>query len=203
MKGDFFVTNVLQWRNDNYYTFPWRETANLWHALVAEVMLQRTRAEQVVPVFCEFCLKYESPSDYVQEKNCKMFERLGLKWRAHKLNKLAEITAEKGIPVEKEELIELPGVGEYIASAFRSLHLGKYDVIIDSNVVRLYGRYYGFQTDGETRRKRWFKELASCITPEKEFRDYNYGLIDFTRTVCKPKPVCSACPLTEYCEGKY
>ncbi len=193
---------ILEWRKTNCYNFPWRNTKNFWHALVAEIMLQRTKAEQVMPVFNEFCLKYKTPSDYVREQNCKMFERLGLKWRAKELYRLAEILAERGIPSKKEELIKLPGVGEYIASAFRSLHLDQFDVIIDSNVVRLYGRYYGFRTDGETRRKKWFKEIAELITPKKEFRDYNYGLIDFTRTICKQRPICSRCSLFSFCGNK-
>ena len=202
MKGDFFASKILEWRSNNHFYFPWRDTENLWHALVAEILLQRTKAEQVVKVFNEFCIKYPTPSDYTQEKNCKTFDSLGLKWRARELHKLAEILSGKEIPSEKEELIRLPGVGDYIASAFRSLHLRKYDVIIDSNVVRLFGRYYGIQTDGETRRKKWFKKIVESMTPENDFRDYNYGLIDFTRTVCKPKPLCTDCLMTIHCESR-
>lgn len=202
MKGDFFVSKILEWKSKNYFYFPWRETENSWHALVAEILLQRTKAEQVVKVFNEFCIKYPTPSDYTQERNCKIFDNLGLKWRARELLKLAETLSEKEIPFEKEELTKLPGVGDYIASAFRSLHLREYDVIIDSNVVRLIGRYYGIQTDSETRRKKWFKRIAECMTPEKKFKDYNYGLIDYTRTICKPKPLCSNCLMAFYCDSK-
>ena len=48
----------------------------------------------------------------------------------------------------KIDLLKLPGVGEYIASAFRSFHFGKREFIIDSNVVRLYGRFYGWRNTG-------------------------------------------------------
>jgi A/G-specific adenine glycosylase len=59
--------------------------------------------------------------------------------------------------------------GSYIASAYRSLHLRERDFIIDSNVIRLYGRFFGFSTDSETRRKRSFLELADRATPARRF----------------------------------
>ena len=102
------------------------------------------------------------------------------------LKKLAKIISEKEISTDKKELLELPGIGEYIASAFRSLHFGIRDAIIDSNVVRLYGRFFGMKTDSETRRKKWIIELSNNLTPINEYKAYNYGLIDFTRKICKP-----------------
>lgn len=196
----FFKSFIINWGSKNYQNFPWRATKNRWHALVAEIMLQRTRAEQVLPVYESFCKKYETPSDYLKDDKANLFISLGLIWRERELKKLSTILLKMEIPSDKKSLLELPGIGDYIASAYRSLHLGIRDIIIDSNVVRLYGRFFGFKTDGETRREKWFKELSSRLTPLKKFKEYNYGLIDFTRKICKPKPLCDICGLREKCK---
>jgi A/G-specific adenine glycosylase len=196
---NFFISFIINWGSKHYQSFPWRTTKNRWHALVAEIMLQRTRAEQVLPIYKSFCEIYETPSDYLKDDKASSFLSLGLIWRERELKKLSGILSKMEIPSDKKSLLELPGVGDYIASAYRSLHLGIRDIIIDSNVVRLYGRFFGFETDGETRRKIWFKELSERLTPETNIKEYNYGIIDFTRMVCKPKPLCNSCGLKEIC----
>lgn len=195
----YFRSRILAWAARNSSGFPWRKTENKWHALVAEIMLQRTRAQQVLPVYESFSAQYGSPADFLADETDTTFASLGLSWRERELRKLAVILSQQPIPLTRQELLELPGVGDYISSAFLSLHSGKRDFIIDSNVVRLYGRFFGFDTDAETRRKKWFIELADRLTPIRKFRDFNYGLIDFTRTVCKPKPLCRQCVLRTKC----
>ena len=198
-KINFFKKKIVMWGRENYFDFPWRTTQNHWHALVAEIMLQRTNALQVVPVYLDFTKRYKTPSDYMLDENIEVFESLGLHWREKLLRELAQTLATQKIPANRQELLKLPAIGDYIASAYLSMHLNKFDRIIDSNVVRLYGRYFGFTTDGETRRKRWLIELAEKLTPPRIFRDYNYALLDFTREICKPKPLCEACPLNKHC----
>lgn len=198
-KFEFFKRRILGWAKVNFKGFPWRDTENKWHALIAEIMLQRTRAEQVVNVYENFTKKYINPREFLLNNEENIFKSLGLPERNTSLKKLNEILVDSEIPATKNELIKLPGVGDYIASAMLSLHLNKRAAIIDSNVVRIYGRYFGFETNGETRRKKWFIELAELITPSRAFRKYNYGIIDFTREICKPKPLCLSCPLKKKC----
>lgn len=195
----YFRQKIIRWGKKHYASFPWRTDANLWHRLVAEIMLQRTNAEQVLPAYLTFCAKYPTPSHYLKDSDHTTFQTLGLLWREPLLERLAGILVNSDIPQEREKLLELPGIGEYIASAFRSLHLGIRDSIIDSNVVRLYGRFFGFLTDGETRRKRWLIELARALTPARQFTAYNYGVIDFTRQICQPRPLCPHCPIRKKC----
>jgi len=194
-----FRDTIIEWRNKNFSDFPWRKTNNKWHALAAEIMLQRTRAEQVLPVYLSFSKKYKTPIDYLNDEKSDIFKSLGLTWREKEFKKLAKILSENEISKDKNTLLELPGIGDYIASAYRSLHLGIRDIIIDSNVVRLYGRFFGIKTDGETRRKKWIIELADKLTPINNFKEYNYGIIDFTRKICKPIPLCQVCSLNKKC----
>ena len=199
-KIDYLRSSIIRWGKANYAKFIWRATDNHWHALVAEIMLQRTRAEQVEPIFMDFCVRFETPADYLEKSDGSTFANLGLKWREPLLRDLAQALAGKEIPVESHDLKSLPGIGDYIAAAYRSMHLGLRDTIIDSNIVRFYGRFFGFAVDPETRRKKWFRELAEKVTPETQFREYNYGMLDFTRNICRPKPLCDTCPLHTRCE---
>src|ERR1043166_9214509 len=58
----FFQRSLFHWGHANFIPFPWRFTENKFHALLAEMMLQRTRAEQVVPVYNEFIRRYPTAS---------------------------------------------------------------------------------------------------------------------------------------------
>ena len=196
----YFQNKIIGWGSENFRSFTWRYSNNKWHCLVAEIMLQRTRAEQVEPIYKELVAKYEKPQDWLNNPDMHTFTSLGLPDRANQFLKLNKIIAINELPATKVDLMKLPGVGEYIASAFLSLHLGKRAFLIDSNIVRVYGRFFGFNTDGETRRKKWFNELADRLTPTKNHRNYNYAIIDFSREVCKPRPLCNLCPVKRKCK---
>lgn len=195
-----FQRRMLAWGRRNFCDYPWRRSSSAWASLAAEILLQRTRADQVVPVYSEFMDKYPEPGMLAREKPrdlLKLTGALGLRWRAPLLIETAKrIDSEGRIRDEKAWLLGLPGVGPYASAAYLSLHRGKRDVIIDSNVVRLLGRVFGFRTDGETRRKKWLEVLADTITPRRAFRDYNYAVLDLAMNVCRPSPKCAVCPLS-------
>jgi len=201
---------MIRWENENYQAFPWRETDNHFHALIAEMMLQRTKAEQVLPIYNEFIHLYSSLEKLTEDRESQLrtlLKPLGLNWRINNIVKTISILSEQmEIPVEYDSLTKLPGVGQYVASAFLSFHTKQRHPIIDSNAVRLWGRVFGFQTDSETRRKKWFRELVDVISPQNDIRLFNYAILDVTRAICKGKPLCSDCPLSDICQyekGKY
>lgn len=196
---------LIQWGNSNYSFFPWRSTTNSFHSLIAEIMLQRTKAEQVVPVFLKFVSKYSSAKDVSLEDPksiMKILKPLGLKWRAKKIvelsNKLSK--ANEKIPETLEELIQLPGIGSYAAAAFLSFNKNIRSPIIDSNVVRLWSRIFGLQINDGTRRSKIFLKIAEEITPITDSKNFNYALLDLCRNVCKPKPLCNKCPISNFCK---
>lgn len=200
----FFRSTLHKWGSQNFASFPWRTTRNKFHSLIVEVMLQRTRAEQVVPVYKEFVRRFPSPRDAARA-NPRSFSRLlkplGLEWRARSIRNLVKILAKRStaVPSNIEALKTLPGVGDYAAAAFSTLHLSKPATLIDSNIVRLYGRFFDFKTGPETRRDRHFRLLADCVQPVSNARAFGYALLDFTRSICTPKPHCDICPLNEMC----
>lgn len=195
---------VLKWGRENYKNFPWRFAENKWHALLAEVLLQRTKAKAVVPVYINLIEKYPNPVDLAEAPISSIQEivySLGLPERVITLKNLAaEVAAIEGqIPLNEDEIKKLPGVGPYIAAAWLSFHAGKKTVIVDANVVRWICRLIDRECDAETRRKKWLIELAIELTPDRNVKDYNYAVLDFTMEICGRKPLCDICPLVKFC----
>ncbi len=172
---------------------------------MAELLLTRTKAAQVEPVFREVRERFGTARELAEagpEAANAVVAGLGLHWRGPLLYRAAQAIAERGgaPPEDPDQLRELPGIGPYASAAWLSLHRGRRAVLVDNNVARWLARMTGRPYDGETRRKRWLLELADALTPQRDFRAYNYAVLDFTMTICTPRPPkCDACPLRADC----
>ena len=104
-KIGYLRCKVLAWHKHFQVDYPWRKTKNRWHALVAEIMLQRTNADQVVPVYESFCSQFPHPTTFSNKaRNSKKnyFSKLGLTWRNKFLIRAADVIAKKAIPLKKK-----------------------------------------------------------------------------------------------------
>lgn len=200
-----FVSILLQWaRAGNLRQFPWRGEKDPYKILLTEVFLRRTRAANVVPVHSAFFQVYPDLDAYLasdDERLRTLVAPLGLRWRAENLVQLRERLRELSqIPITYEGLTSLPGVGDYVASAVLCFAHGERRPLIDTNLVRLLGRYFGFETGPETRRRRWFIELAYLLVPKLEMVTYNYATLDLAAKLCKIiKPRVHECWLSADC----
>ncbi len=198
---------LTEWWTDSFdgeNLFPWRSpNISPYQALITEVLLQRTRAEAVNKIYNEFFERFPGPDVLCSATETEIknaINSLGLSWRAKKLRELGCAIA-NGIPDKLDALLKLPNVGVYAAGAYLSLHRGKRAIIPDANMARVLGRILGFKVHPETRRDKSFLELCEQITPRKKFREFNYSILDFGRTICKPaKPLCNTCFLNDICK---
>lgn len=184
--------------------YPWRDATAPWLALLAEVLLQRTRADAVRPVFERIAREFPEPADLVRlgaEGIRELIKPLGLPWRAEFLQRLAALVQERGnIPECFDDLVRLPGVGPYAAGAFLVLHRNRHAPLIDANIVRWLCRFVGHPYDGETRRMSWVRKTIERLIPRRNCSEFGYALLDFTREVCRPtKPACEQCVLRKRC----
>lgn len=207
-KKDLFVDALLEWYTRNRRDFPWRRTSDPYVVLISEILLQKTRAENIVTVFNKFIAKYPnaeklSTASFSDLK--KEIETLGLHTqRATKLQKLARVLVEKyngKVPNNKEELLELPGIGFYIANAVLCFAFG-YDVpLLDTNIGRIIERVFSIKVTGEERKKSRVWDIIAKYVPEGKSKEYNYALIDFGALVCTARnPIHDLCPLAEICD---
>lgn len=174
--------------------------------LVAEILLHRTRAENVVSVYRDFIKKVpdiRALSLRTESQIEEMTKSLGLRWRGKLMIKMAKAMVNQfdgQIPCDLEELRDVPRIGDYIASALLVFSCGRYLPLLDTNTVRITARYFGLnQSDGSRRMLKFHESVLFFVNPRDTISSY-YALIDLGALVCKSiNPECFVCPLREGC----
>lgn len=202
----YFRRRVLKWFRENGRIYPWRLTDNPYKILIAEMMLQRTRADQVESVYRDFFNHFDGPQDVAgtpQDKLNTILEPLGLRWRFKRFKQISQILVseyDSRVPNRREQLRQLPGVGQYISGLVVSVAFSRKAWIVDSNVVRIWKRFFGFETKKEARRDDTIHETAKQYSQTTKPRQANLGIVDFGALVCKPRsPECLTCPVRRRC----
>jgi len=201
-----FGKELLKWWEKNRREFPWRKTRDPYKILISEVLLHRTKAEQVVPIYIKItdCFPtIDSLSKAPLKQIHEMTYSLGLTWRVTALYRMVEILKNKyncKIPETKKDLILLPGVSNYIAAAVRCFAFEIPDSILDTNTVRIIGRIFGIATKDGSRRSQELEDLYLALNSNFDCRKFGYALLDLGAILCRPKnPACSNCPVNIFC----
>lgn len=207
----YFAKKLLDWRLKNTRDFPWRKTKNPYRILIAETLLRKTTAKQVQQIYSSFLEEYPSPQHLASADGCmlkKILRPLGLEnRRAALLKKLAQDLIKKyggAVPKHKEELMKLPGIGRYSANAVLCLAYGEELPMVDTNVIRVVTRFFGFKS----KRVRLKDDpslwtFVESILPSSKAKDFNLGLLDFAARVCTARnPKCNECPMGDLCKAK-
>ncbi len=200
---------LLSWFDRNRRDYPWRTTDNWFHLLMAEMMLRRTRADQVVPVYVRFTERYPNPAATAGIETGvleALFEPLGLRWRGRQmagtLHYLRHSFAQHE-PHPQTDLRAIPGVGDYSEAMLRNRLFGEPRAAVDANVVRIFLRWQGLSPFAEARRDREMWELGNRFVRHERSQDLNLALLDFGSLVCRPvRPRCGECPLARLCRGR-
>lgn len=201
---------IVEWYQENKRELPWRQGKNPYHIWLSEIMLQQTRIEAVKQYYERFLKQLPTIQDLAEveeEKLLKLWEGLGYYNRARNLKKAAEVIQQKyngQMPKHYEELIELPGIGEYTAGAISSIAYDEPVPAVDGNVLRVVSRLIGSKRDvlDNKTKKEVMQELKE-IMPEQA-GDFNEGLMELGELICIPNgdPLCEKCPLQEICVAK-
>ncbi|MCY0877754.1 MAG: A/G-specific adenine glycosylase [Firmicutes bacterium] len=205
---DAFRHGVFDWYRVHGRALPWRMTRDPYAIVVSEIMLHQTTVMTVVPVYNAFMQTFptvEALHAAPLEAVKTITDPLGYKVRGRWLKEIAAVVVErwKGEwPQTVEELMTLPGVGRYTAGAILSFAFGVDAPILDTNVRRVVGRYFGLNyrdTRAETEHRLW--ALAEAVVPPGQAVDFNQALMDFGAMVCTArKPACTVCPLYLQCQ---
>lgn len=190
-KIPYLRKKLLQWYQKEGRNYPWRTAKDPYKILIAEIMLRRTRADQVLPVYENFVKRYptvESLSKGNRGIIQKLTYSLGLNWRNQRFRDLARciISMYQGeIPKSRDELKKLPGVGEYVAGVFLSSAFNRKEWIVDTNVVRVFSRFFGIRIKGDGRRDKKITSIAERFVDCDNPRQVNFAIIDFAALLCK------------------
>jgi A/G-specific adenine glycosylase len=206
-----FRITLRLWGKQNYRPYPWRQSNNPYNILIAEIMLHRTQASQVVLVYQKFIEKYPDITSVALASNADLYDALyslGLHWRIDLFHLMADDIINRfdgKIPHEKADLLSLPGVSDYIAGAVRCFVWNLPEPLIDTNTVRVIGRIFDLQIHDSSRRSRQFRDIISNLIDPNEPAAFNYALLDLAERICmkKRQPECSICPVQKFCIYRY
>jgi len=196
----FQPDKILNWAETNTRSFSWRSKLTPYRILVAELLLRRTTAQAVDRIYESFVKKYPdlqalSGADVgVLEQDLKT---IGYNVQRSKVMKevATDIIKKFGdIPEGLEQLMSVKHIGLYTAAAVVSLGYGKPLPMVDSNIIRVIGRYYGKKMS-----QIQVFELLRQNMP-KEHQKFNLAMLDFGALVCRyGVPLCYKCPVSTRC----
>jgi len=152
---EVFQNYLIDW-SDKYgrHDLPWRLNYDPYTILVSELMLQQTQVERVIPKFNEFMELFPTLEKLAEAPLAQVliaWQGLGYNRRAKFLQKcaLAVMIHYDGIfPSTEEELLQLPGIGPYTASALSAFAFNQPTLMIETNIRTVY--IHHFFPDQET-----------------------------------------------------
>ncbi|GAA1798018.1 A/G-specific adenine glycosylase [Nocardioides hankookensis] len=200
---------VLRWYDDHARELPWRgPDASAWSVMVSELMLQQTPVARVLPVHEAWLERWPTPADLAAESTgeaVRAWGRLGYPRRALRLHAAATVIAERHgneVPASYDELIALPGVGDYTAAAIATFAYGRRHVVLDTNVRRVLARALQgveFPAPSVTRAER---DAAAEVLPEDPATaaTWSVAVMELGALVCTASnPRCGDCPVADLC----
>lgn len=200
---------LLPWYEGNKRDLPWRQDRDPYHIWVSEIMLQQTRVEAVKGYYARFLQQFPDISTLAaadDELLHKMWEGLGYYSRVRNLKKAAVAIMEKhgGVfPRKYEDVLALPGIGEYTAGAVCSIAFDQPTPAVDGNVLRVVSRLTNDNTPiDHPSFKSGVNQALSEIYPARA-GDFTQALMELGATTCGPnrKPDCNNCPCKAFCQG--
>lgn len=198
---------ILEWYDDHARELPWRRPgATPWAVMVSEFMLQQTPVARVLPVFESWLTTWPTPSALAAAPSgsaVRAWGRLGYPRRALRLHGAAVAIVERhhgDVPPSYDDLIALPGVGDYTASAIASFAFGASHAVLDTNVRRVLTRALSgaeFPAISVTKAER---VLAESLVPDEQPATWAVAVMELGALVCTAvSPGCERCPISDQC----
>jgi A/G-specific adenine glycosylase len=199
-----FRAEVMAWGIDHARSFPWRESRDPYEVLVGEVLLQRTRGANVVPVYTEFIERWPTATALSRARLStieRVIRPLGLSKRAVMLKRLADqLVKLGGVPLDSEGIAALPGAGPYIAHAVPIFTDDQDLPLVDWVIARVLRRYFGLQSTRRPNADQGLWDLAGVLARGGGARLLWLSTLDLAAELCRPNPRCEDCPLSARCQ---
>lgn len=204
-----FSENLIAWYKKNKRDLPWRHMSDPYKIWIAEIMLQQTQVDQVLPYYEKFVKAFpdiKTLAAATLSEVLKVWEGMGYYARARNLHSAAEIIAkelEGKMPNTHDELIKIPGIGPYTAAAIASIAFNENYPVVDGNVLRVLSRVLKIE---EYPRKNGIKakfvQAAKELLPEGQAGDFNQAMMELGALICVPQePKCTQCPINFFCQA--
>lgn len=207
--GEGLVEPILRWYDAHARDLPWRRPeASAWSVLVSEFMLQQTPVVRVLPVHATWLERWPTPAALAAEPSgeaVRAWGRLGYPRRALRLHAAAvAITEQHGgtVPASYDDLLALPGVGDYTAAAVAAFAYGQRQVVLDTNVRRVLARAVSGVEFPARSVNRAERDLGAALLPADPptAATWSVAVMELGALVCTAdRPRCADCPVRAVC----
>jgi A/G-specific adenine glycosylase len=172
------ISKLLRWYSENKRDLPWRlkKEDNLplpYYVFVSEYMLQQTTVPTVKTRFEEFIKIWPTLKDLAkttEPKILKFWSGLGYYSRARNLLKAAKIidkNYKSEIPNNYDDLISLPGIGDYTAKAIMGIGYNASVMPLDANIDRMFARIYALNKPLTKLKKQLLEKSKTFVLNKK------------------------------------
>ena len=179
----FIETVCAYYKEHGRHTLPWRKTRDPYRILVSEIMLQQTQVDRVVPKYEAFLNRFPTVNALASSSLgdvLRMWQGLGYNRRAKMLHACAQEVVEVygGIfPKTHPELVSLPGIGPYTASAVMAFAFGTATPLIETNVRSVYLHHY-HTDDYEVSDSELMQHIERTM-PQEDIDQWYWALMDY------------------------
>jgi len=203
-RHDRIAIGLIEWGSGSLRDLPWRRTSDAWHVLVSEIMLQQTSVARVLPKYEAFIEAFPTPAHLANASlgdALRLWSGLGYPRRCRNLQATSVILHNQYndvMPSTLEELLALPGIGQYTARAVLAF-AHRIDVaVVDVNVSRVLSRLQGVPM-----KARELQLFADELLPPGLAWEWNQVMMDFGARQCGVRtPLCDSCPVKKQCRFK-
>lgn len=191
-----FLKSVSEENAVVYYSNPFK-------VLIATVLSQRTRDENTEKAAKKLFSKYNTPKKLASaplKEIEKLIKPAGFyKVKAKRIKKISKeliLKFNSKVPVSRELLLSLDGVGPKTAGCVEVYAFGKDALPVDTHVHRISNRLGLVKTKTPEETEPALKKKI----PKKHWKEINYLMVKFGQKICIPRtPKCEQCELTSEC----
>ncbi len=199
------ASKLLSWFETEGRELPWRNTTDAYLILVSEIMLQQTQVARVITFYERWLTAFPDWKTLAAASNAEVIQLwsgLGYNRRALSLRDIAVQVIEKGVPTNREEWLELKGIGPYTSAALSVFSLHHRHIPIDTNIRRVLGRVLlGIHFPQLDDDQAILEASTSLLAIKKDFHQIPQALFDLATATCTKTPNCAACPLVNECRA--
>lgn len=205
---DAIRADLLQWFANEARDLPWRRTRDPYAIMVAEVMLQQTQVDRVIPKYQAFLAAFptiESLAAAPTAEVIRLWAGLGYNRRAVNLQRAAQvIVAQHGgkVPDSVTALRALPGIGPYTAGAIACFAFEQDVAFLDTNIRRVVRRLCVGPDHAAAATEAELLAHAAALIPPGQGWAWNQAIMELGALICTAaSPACWRCPLRQHCRA--
>ncbi|MGL4563444.1 MAG: A/G-specific adenine glycosylase [Brevinema sp.] len=205
------IVKALMWFSIYKREEPWRDNPTPYRVWISEMMLQQTTVATVKKYFLRFMERFPKLDDLAnasEDDVLHLWAGLGYYSRARNILKTAKIIKkEENFPQDRHELRSLPGIGPYTSAAITSIAYNKPDALVDTNVDRVLGRFFGMMRTEPSFNKKIESIAQEIMDVVAEIRPsdiwiWNQVLMEIGALICQvSRAKCMECPLSTQCKA--